>query len=528
MTVRRERNRVRAGRARNPEKEQQEGAQRLVSRRPQSRDRMREERQEQKNPPAGEEKKRLQRKGNRQIVLVAYCFVAVFLGMIGYLVHFMVQDSGRIINNPYNKRQELLAERVIRGDILSADGKVLAHTSTDGSGKDIRTYPFGRVFCHVVGRNTNSMTGLELAQCFPLLTSHSNPLKQLANEFKGKKNQGDTVVTTLDSRLQQTAYDALGSYKGAVVALEPSTGKILAMVSKPDYDPNTVEADWQRLLEDSGKESALLNRATQGQYPPGSTFKLITAIEYIRENPRSYKEYQYQCGGSAVFQGSSMKCYDGEVHGTVDLQSSLAHSCNTSFANLGTTLNLKGLRNLCNGFLFNQKLPVDFEYNKSQFVLKQGADTGEVIQTAIGQGKTMITPLQNGMVSAAIANKGEMMTPYLVDHIENDEGREIENFKPQSCGKPISKKLARKIKNMMKAVITEGTANSLSSLSYSVAGKTGSAEIDSEGTSHAWFVGFAPAENPRIAVSIVVEGAGTGSQYAVPIAREMFREYLGE
>lgn len=466
------------------------------------------------------------KKGNRQIVAVAYCVVVVFLCMIGYLVKFMVCDSQEIINNPRNKRQELLAEKVVRGEIRSADGKTLARTVTDGDGKESRDYPYGRVFCHVVGRTENSMTGIEQAQSFPLLTSHSNPFIQLANEFRGRKNQGDHVVTTLDSDLQQAAYDGLGNFKGAVVALEPSTGKVLAMVSKPDYDPNTVLADWDNLVEDSEENSALLNRATQGLYPPGSTFKVLTALEYMQENPK-YRKYSYQCTGSDIFQGSRIRCYGGERHGDVGLEMSLAHSCNGSFANIGMGLDLGSFRRLCEKFRFNKPLSVNFEYNKSRFTLTEKADSGEITQTAIGQGKTMITPLQNALVSAAIANDGEMMSPYLVDHVENDQEQTIKTYSPVREASVISKKAANQVTRMMKSVISDGTASSLRYLPYAVAGKTGTAEFDSEGTSHAWFVGFAPADKPKIAVSVIVEGAGTGSQYAVPIAKKMFEEYLG-
>ena len=466
------------------------------------------------------------KKGNRQIVAVAYCVVAVFLCMIGYLVRFMVCDSQEIINNPRNKRQALLAEKVVRGEIRSADGKTLARTVTDSKGEESREYPYGRVFCHVVGRTENSMTGIEQAQSFPLLTSHSNPFLQLANEFQGRKNQGDHVVTTLDSGLQQAAYDGLGSFKGAVVAIEPSTGKILAMVSKPDYDPNTVLADWDSLVEDSDENSALLNRATQGLYPPGSTFKVLTALEYMQENPK-YKKYSYQCSGSEIFQGSKISCYGGERHGEVGLEMSLAHSCNGSFANIGMGLDLNSFRRLCEKFRFNKSLSVNFEYNKSRFSLTEKSDSGEITQTAIGQGKTMITPLQNALISAAIANDGEMMTPYLVDHVENEQGHAIKTYSPAREAAVTSKKEANQLTRMMKSVVSDGTASSLRYLSYEVAGKTGTAEFDSEGTSHAWFVGFAPADHPKIAVSVIVEGAGTGSQYAVPIAKKMLEEYLG-
>jgi peptidoglycan glycosyltransferase len=431
-----------------------------------------------------------------------------------------------VINNPYNKRQEVLAKKVQKGEILSADGSVLAKTVTDEQGNDTRVYPYHDVFCHIVGRTTNSMTGIEGMQCYPLLTSHANPLEKLTNIFRGEKNTGDTVVTTLDAKLQQAAYDALGSQKGAIVALEPSTGKILAMVSKPAYDPNYVARDWDELLADSNEESALVNRATQGLYPPGSTFKLLTAMEYMIENPDTYSDFEYQCHGSDSFSGNVINCYGKEQHGTLNLKSALAKSCNSAFAQIGTTLDISSFRKLTEKFLFNKNLPVEFEYNKSRFSLTEDSDMGELTQTVMGQGKTMITPLENALITATIANNGTMMTPYVIDHVENDAGQIVTEYSPKSRGKIVDEWVAEKMTKFMQAVVTDGTGASLGSLSYSTAGKTGSAEFDAEGNSHAWFVGFAPADNPQIVVSIVVEGAGTGSQYAVPIAKKMFEEYL--
>ena len=190
-------------------------------------------------------------------------------------------------------------------------------------------------------------------------------------------------------------------------------------------------------------------------------------------------------------------------------------------------LNLSSFRKLCEKFGFNKKIKLGFENNKSSFTLNSKSDKGEVVQTVIGQGKTQITPMLNAMITSAIANDGEMMRPYMVDHTENDAGKNVKKYNPDSMGSVVDKSVARIMKNMMKEVVNSGTGSSLKSLPYQVAGKTGSAEFDEEGTSHAWFVGFAPADKPRIAVSIVVEGAGTGSQYAIPIARKMFEEYLG-
>lgn len=249
-------------------------------------------------------------------------------------------------------------------------------------------------------------------------------------------------------------------------------------------------------------------------------------MEYMRENP-SFDKYRYECSGSDTFGGNVIRCYNGEHHGTVDLKSSLAHSCNGSFAHIGVGLNRKSYRKLCEAFGFNSSLGVKFVSSRSRFVLDEKSDTAEAAQTAIGQGKTTITPLQNALISATIANDGVMMTPYLVDHTESVDGHVVKKYEPQEKRTAISRKRANQVTRMMRSVVSDGTAAALRNLSYPVAGKTGTAEIDSEGTSHAWFVGFAPAADPKIAVSVIVEGAGTGSQYAVPIAAKMLEEYLG-
>lgn len=467
-----------------------------------------------------------QKRGNRQILLVTYGVVIIFLCMAGYLTYFTAVDGKEVINNSHNKRQQILAEKIVKGSVLSKDGEVLAETRTDSKGNEYRYYPEKKKFCHVVGRTDNSLTGIELSECYPMLTSHTNPLKQLANTLRGEKSQGDSVVTTLDVDLQRTAYDALGDHRGAVVALEPSTGKILAMVSKPAYDPNTVLEDWKSLVKDDDEESKLVNRAAQGLYPPGSTFKMVTAMEYIQEHPDEYDSYHFKCTGSKVFAGNRIKCYDGERHGSLTLTKAFAKSCNGAFADMGTRLDLTKYRKFCEKLGFNQGISVEFESNKSKFSLDKGSDTAEVAQTAIGQGKTLITPLENAMITAMVANKGEMMKPYVVDHVQSEEGRVVKQYDPQSLGKLVDSKVTDTLTNMMEEVVNQGTGHALKTSAYQAAGKTGSAEADSKGTTHAWFVGFAPSENPSLVVSVVVEGAGTGGRYAVPIAQKLFREYL--
>lgn len=471
--------------------------------------------------------KKKKQNSNPQITLLAYLFMALFLVMLGHFAYFVQVEGKDAINNPYNKRQELLEERIIRGNIYSADRKVLAETVLKKDGSQVRSYPYDNLFCHVVGRVKNSYTGIELAQCYPMLTSSTNGLEQVWNQIKGEKSQGDHVVTTLNYQLQKVAYESLGEHQGAVVAMEPSTGKILAMVSKPDYNPNTVEKDWDRLVQDEEQESALINRATQGLYPPGSTFKILTALEYMRENKKS-QNFSYDCRGSVTYGGNTIRCYNGEVHGTVDLEQAFAESCNGAFATMSTSLQLGNFRSLCEEFLFNKPLPVDFQYNPSSFSLDKSAGPADVAQTGIGQGKTLVSPLHNAMIAAVIANKGVMMVPYVVDHTENAGGSIVKSYSPHAATQVISPKEAKKLKKLMKAVVTHGTATALGYGSYQAAGKTGTAEYDSAGSSHAWFIGFAQAGKRKLAVSILVEGAGTGSTYAVPIAKKLFEKYFAE
>ena len=218
---------------------------------------------------------------NQEMLYVAYTFLGIFLCLIGYFVYFQVVVSSNVITSPYNKRQDTFADRVVRGELLTEDGIVIATTNVSSDGSETRVYPQGDLFAHAVGYASHGKSGIELLANYQLLTSHAYFLERFVNEVQEEKNIGDNVVTTLNFELQKAAYDALGSYDGAVIAMEASTGKILAMVSKPDYDPNEIATNWKSISEST--ESVLLNRVTQGLYPPGSTFKILTLLEYLRE-----------------------------------------------------------------------------------------------------------------------------------------------------------------------------------------------------------------------------------------------------
>ena len=232
---------------------------------------------------------------NKEFARVTYFFVILFIALMGYLVYFMVVRAKLVVNSPYNQRQDAYADTIIRGSIVDKNGNVLAQTVVGDDGSETREYPYGEVFAHVIGYSNSKLgtTGLESVENFELLTSNAFFLEKLQNEFSEKKNRGDTVVTTLDANLQQAAYDALGSNKGAAIVMEASTGKILAMVSKPAYDPNNILSDWSELNSDE-ENSPLLNRVTQGSYAPGSTFKVVTTLAFMRQNS-DYPNYTYDC-----------------------------------------------------------------------------------------------------------------------------------------------------------------------------------------------------------------------------------------
>lgn len=461
-------------------------------------------------------------------MVLTYSFVFLFLGMMGYLCYFTATSEQDMINNSYNARQDILISQNYRGTIYSRDGDILATTALEEDDTETRVYPYKEMFSHIVGFSTHGKTGIEAQANYYLINSNAPLSDKVVNDMSGKKNPGDDVYTTLDVTLQEVAYKALGVYDGAIIVTEPSTGKILAMVSKPDFDPNEVNQQWEDLTNDT-ESGRLLNRATQGLYPPGSTFKIVTALEYMRENPTNYSNYRYNCVGRFNLEEHSIKCYHGTNHGSVDFAKSFAKSCNSSFANIGTSLSRSAFRKSLNSLLFDQELPLKLTYAKSSVHMSEDDMTSEeMMQTSIGQGKTQITPIHLNMITCAIANKGVLMKPYVVETIQNSIGTNVKKYSSSSYGKLMTEEEASQLTELMIQVVEKGTATVLSGLEYTAAGKTGSAEYNSKGDSHAWFTGFAPAENPQVCVTIIIEGAGSGGDYAVPIAKRLFDAYFQE
>ena len=450
---------------------------------------------------------------------------------MGYLVYFNVFKASTVVKSPYNQRQNAFADRIIRGDILDSNGYVLAKTVVGEDGTETREYPYGNTFAHVVGTGHTSIpkSGIESQENFSLLTSDTFFVNKIINDINDRKNLGDTVVTTLDADLQEVAVRALGKNKGAVVVMEPKTGKILSMVSAPSFDPNSAESNWDKLNADD-TNSPLLNRATQGLYAPGSVFKVVTALEFMRENP-SFNDYTYDCNGEISYEETTISCYNHHVHGYQDLRSSMANSCNASFANIGLSLDKEKYRETAEKLLFNKKLPGFLGSSKSRFEVDASTGSSEIMMTAIGQGDTMVSPYHMALITSAIANDGVLMTPYVVDRITNNSGAEISKNVPKSYKKLMTKEEADYLQEYMEAVVKEGTATHLNGQSYSVAGKTGTAEysVDDKSKSHSWFIGFSNVDNPDIALCVVIEGSdGDSEAKAVPIARSIFDYYYSK
>ncbi len=460
-----------------------------------------------------------------QMNLIAGAFVGLFVGISGYLVHYVYFDSPQVINNAYNaKRQDILAAKTVRGDILSADGQVLATTLAD---TNERYYPYGDVFAHAIGYATHGRMGVEQGANMFLVSSNISLGSKLQNDLADEKHMGNTVITTYDARLQKIAYNAMGIYSGAVIVTEPSSGRILAMVSKPDFDPNKISDIWDDILANT-TSSVLLNRVTQGLYPPGSTFKILTALEYIRENPENYQEYSFKCSGKFTNNEDAISCFHGTNHGTVDFTESFAKSCNSSFANIGLMLDRQQFKQTLDSLYINSSLPTDFPANVSRISDEILEDDGVMLQTVIGQGTTQMTPIQLAMITAMIANDGEMMLPYMIDHIETVDGTMVKQYEPTSLGQLITEQEAAALQEVMTAVVQEGTGTRLKSEGYSAAGKTGSAEFNDSSDSHAWFTGYTYDTEKPLQITVILEGAGSGGEYAVPMARRILDQYYGK
>ncbi len=455
----------------------------------------------------------------KRIMRYTYLTFFAFLTLACRLTVIALNKNSAYYESAYNTRRELALRSITRGIIYSADGQILAQTVTSDE-EEKRYYPYGEVFSHIVGRVGRGKTGIEALENRALSGSDIPDAEKLINAIYERKNPGNNVITTLNTSLQQAAYDAMGEYCGAVCILEPATGKILAMVSKSAYNPNTIDVEWDELNNDT-VNAPLLNRALRGLYLPGSTFKILTLLEIIRENA-DYDELSYMCSGKTVKFGVATHCAGNVAHGNQKLKEAFANSCNCAFVEFGTEMEMTAFRELAEGLLFNKSMPGRLSTAVSEFVIDSNSEKSEYPRTVIGLGDTRLTPLHGAVMAAAIANGGVIMEPYVIERIESENGKILKEYTPTVYKSAMTQKEARSLTEYLKEVIKSGTAAMLSESAYQVAGKTGTAIRNEAGDEDAWFIGFAPADSPKIAVSILLENAGSGSKAAVPVAKILF------
>lgn len=452
----------------------------------------------------------------KNIRRVFFLFFTMFLVTVVYLSLFILIYSKDIINNTLNPRVRINRTNIQRGQILDAYGMVIAESIQEQE-EFVRVYNEERVFSHVVGFVGRGYSGVEEKYNFSLQNLSFEVPQRMKNIIIGSQLKGDDIVLTIDGELQRFVYNTLGNNTGSIVVMEPSTGKILSMVSYPNFNPNEISRDWENLIE-ATNDSPLLNRATQGVYPPGSIFKIITsaaAMEYLD----NFHDFTYNCTGHITIDDNTIRCYNSVAHGVVNMNDAFKVSCNTYFVEVANIIGAENLLNYAEMLYFNESIPFKLESSTSHLTLNEIDNIAELMQISIGQGRTLVTPLHMAMVVSAVANDGVMMQPYVVDYVTTNTPLIRNRTSPQILTQAFSLEQSRELNNMMVEVVEDGTGFAAFINGIQVGGKTGTAEND-HGDSHGWFVAFAPANNPEIAVAVVLENSG-GASRAVTMTKDI-------
>lgn len=450
--------------------------------------------------------------------------IGLLVLLLNYVIFLQTVESKFLAFHPLNRRTAEISRTVERGQITDIQGKVLAISKL--SEKEYkREYPYHAVFAHVIGYDSSKYgkTGIE-GIYDGYLSGQINPERRLgAISQLFSQGTGNTLTLTVNADLQQAAYQALGSKRGAIVAMSPKTGAILAMVSRPSFDPNTLDTDWKSISQ--AESSPLLNRAAQGLYPPGSILKVLVAQAALAEHLADSKR-QFICNGSLKIGADYvLPESNNQAHGKVSLNQALAESCNVTFGQLSLDLGRTKMAKYFEHYGFAQQLSGDIQETASKLPDFSQLSDGDLAQTGIGQGSLLVTPLRMAMLASAFANQGTIMKPYLVQKITAPDGSILNDTAPEKWLSPVNSKEAAQVADMMISVINEGTGTAAALRGVQVAGKTGTAE-NPHGLPHAWFIGFAPADNPEIAIAVIIENAGSGGKVAAPVARQVLQQAL--
>lgn len=466
---------------------------------------------------------------SKNIRNVMIIFLLLFLALICYMVYFQVFNSQKIALRQDNKILWAKRNEVLRGAIYDRNNKILVKSTIDDDGKQKREYLYGSIFAHVLGYENikYGLSGLEYKYDKEMTSYNKMDILNVSNtnDDSNSLKKGYNLVTTLDYELQKYAYELLGNNKGAVVAMDPKNGEILAMVSKPSFDVNNLNSQWQNIT--SNDDKPLVNRATSGMYPPASTFKTITAVSSL-ENIKGILNRTFNDNGKLKFNDKEyLTNYNGEVLGNIDFKTAYAKSSNVVFGSLGLELGNTALRKTAEKFYFNREIPCEgLDISKSIFPKYETYEKGNIAQSAIGQGGVLATPMQMLMVVSSIANDGKMMEPIIMKQITNSKNEVVKKSSPKQIAQVTSYDNSQIIKSFMREVVEHGTGQNANIYGIDICGKTGTAEHSGDGKDHSWFIGFAPYNDPKIAVCVLVENGGEGGGIAAKISANIINMYL--
>jgi penicillin-binding protein A len=489
---------------------------------------------------------------NAQIRRVFFVLVVLFVSVIGMTTWWLwkAPDLEARRGNPNLLVRQLTIER---GKIYAADGRTVLARNRVVKKKNLgrtwylRFYPHHQLTAHPVGYSTieRSRTGLEESLNDYLTGSNANLdtlLDNALDKLKGLTQKGNDVVTTLSARGQEVAMQQLAGKCGAAVAIEPETGRVLVLASQPSYDPNLVEGHFNEILRtraSCGNASPLLDRATQGLFIPGSTFKVITAAAAL-DTGKYTPSSRFDDPGYCIEYGKKVSNFADqsgpEVFGNVSFTEALEHSINAVFCNIGKALGPTVVLDYAQRFGFYEEPPIELPseevaasglYRNGRLYLPKSPNQVDPGRLAFGQERMLATPLQMALVAAGVGNHGVVMEPTLVDRIVSPDGKVIEPAHPTKWKEAIKPGTAAELTAMMRAVVEGGTGTAAQIPGVSVAGKTGTAETGVPGKNHTWFIAFAPADHPTVAVAVTLSGqSGTGGATAAPIAKAIMEALL--
>jgi peptidoglycan glycosyltransferase len=464
---------------------------------------------------------------NRPITRLYGIVALLFLLLVAFTSRWTVFEASSLRANKLNARPLLEQERDARGEILAADGTVIARSVRGKEGIYERTYPLGPLFAHPVGYYylTPGGTGLERYRNEELEGLTGSGLQSLLNQLQGIKPAGDTIVTTLQPGAQQLADEALAGHRGAIVALDPRSGAISVMASEPSFDPNSLRSEKGLEELDHNDNGALVNRAVQDGYAPGSSFKIVTATAAI-DTGMFTPESTLSGRNGIVVSGVPLDNDDDESYGSITLTKALALSVNTVYAQVAERLGKQTLARYMERFGFDH-LP-ELDYPAEEMSISAEYEHGHPIAPTSEEVDVGRMGIGQDEVASAVANHGTLMVPHLTQRVLDPEGRTAKLISPRVQSVVMKPSTASAVTRMMEAVVKEGTGTPAQIPGVQVAGKTGTAETQfGDAPNNAWFIAFAPAQEPRVAVAVTLQDVpGYGATYAAPVARELIERLL--